>query len=455
MEIRDTDISNFVNRYIDFPMHMKAPLFVDEKFEKIHRKFLIERYGKDLIEEDDAMQKNLKPGKMPFEKYAFRYKNGNHHYMPPYLPIQNRNILKYLIRFMHRFEDKIDILSVGSRDLLTEAGISLFFKDSDFNPINKLVCLEYVQEGINAGITRMHDYPREERGYLEEKLIPLQGDFHSEKTAKMLVEKNGGKFDFVFVAYVNYPKFSENNLKDLLKPGAQFVYANCYQDPSLMGKHDIQKTIDEASERIKDNEAGSLYADLVITGNKAVHDFNDNFSVFLNGYRNHHSFSVGKDFFGLHHYMYTPSLITLYIQKCTKIDELERKPAPDFLAEVRWDQRNTPRSFEDLRGKVVILDFWKVGCYSCEQEIPILDKIYRENKDKLAILGIHSKDFNYEGKDKRYYEKITAGLGFPQGIDESRQMFEAYGVQFVSQQYLIDKKGTIRSNVSVEDLLAE
>jgi thiol-disulfide isomerase/thioredoxin len=75
----------------------------------------------------------------------------------------------------------------------------------------------------------------------------------------------------------------------------------------------------------------------------------------------------------------------------SKLSELLGKPAPEFSGIVGW-KNGEPVTLEQLRGKVVILDFWSYACSICIAEMPKLFPIqqkYRNNPD-LVIIAVHS-----------------------------------------------------------------
>jgi thiol-disulfide isomerase/thioredoxin len=112
--------------------------------------------------------------------------------------------------------------------------------------------------------------------------------------------------------------------------------------------------------------------------------------------------------------------------------------------------------------KIVILDFWGLWCGPCVTTIPELEKVYSEYKDKgVVVIGMHTSIDNskitFEQIEKFTKEK---GLTFPIAVDRgnmeySGETFQAYGSRAVPAQWLIDKTGKVRANVSLEELLKE
>ncbi len=124
-----------------------------------------------------------------------------------------------------------------------------------------------------------------------------------------------------------------------------------------------------------------------------------------------------------------------------KIDPLEiGKPAPDFST---IDLDGNRISLSNLKGKVVLLEFWATWCGPCLPEIPYLKKVYEEYKaEDFVMIGV-SLDYDVEILEKFLQEE---SMYWPQ-ISQSDGMFglisKAYNIWGIPQSYLIDKKGYI------------
>jgi len=85
------------------------------------------------------------------------------------------------------------------------------------------------------------------------------------------------------------------------------------------------------------------------------------------------------------------SIIIMAIDKSEK----PRIKAPDFPRDVTW-LNSGPLTLTELRGKVIVLDFWTYCCINCMHIIPDLKKLEAKYGDKLVVIGVHSAKFHNE-----------------------------------------------------------
>jgi len=110
--------------------------------------------------------------------------------------------------------------------------------------------------------------------------------------------------------------------------------------------------------------------------------------------------------------------------------------APDFSVK---DQFGKTILLSELRGKVVLLDFWGLWCGPCRQKLPHTQKIYDQFKNKgLTVIGIHSA-FRTKGMAAFITEN---NYTFPTGIDTGHAAKD-YAVTGWPTYYLIDKEGQL------------
>ncbi|HWN73944.1 MAG TPA: cytochrome c biogenesis protein DipZ [Solirubrobacterales bacterium] len=122
--------------------------------------------------------------------------------------------------------------------------------------------------------------------------------------------------------------------------------------------------------------------------------------------------------------------------------------APEFVGTERWFNTpgDQPLTLRQLRGRVVLVDFWTYSCINCLRTLPYLkawDARYR--KDGLTIVGIHSPEFPFEREAGNVEEAIESNdIHYPVAQDNELRTWEAYANQFWPAEYFIDARGSIR-----------
>jgi cytochrome c biogenesis protein CcmG/thiol:disulfide interchange protein DsbE len=115
---------------------------------------------------------------------------------------------------------------------------------------------------------------------------------------------------------------------------------------------------------------------------------------------------------------------------------LVNHPSPEFEAKTLDGEKVRLR---DLRGKVVMLNFWASWCPPCREELPAVAKLYSEFKDKgLAVYGVNDED---RGIARKYLEK--SGLTLPTIDDNSQKASRLYHVSSIPTVFLIDGNGKV------------
>lgn len=115
-----------------------------------------------------------------------------------------------------------------------------------------------------------------------------------------------------------------------------------------------------------------------------------------------------------------------------------RNPAPDFTA--RSSQNGNIR-LADLRGKVVMLNFWASWCAPCRKEMPLLNELYRRYSPAgFVLLGVNT-EANIE-QANAVLEEIP--VDFPIVYDTSNKVSEAYKIDAMPTTVLIDRDGQLR-----------
>lgn len=142
-------------------------------------------------------------------------------------------------------------------------------------------------------------------------------------------------------------------------------------------------------------------------------------------------------------------LIGLIVQRAwsttpTDVSKWIGKEAPE-LARGEWIN-SPPLSLKNLRGKVVLLEFWTFGCYNCQNTLPHIKEWHRKYSGaEFAIVGIHTPEFDRE-KDLQVVKREMARLGilYPVVTDDDYRTWDRYNQQYWPVVYLLDRQGIIR-----------
>lgn len=113
----------------------------------------------------------------------------------------------------------------------------------------------------------------------------------------------------------------------------------------------------------------------------------------------------------------------------------DKKPTPDFTLP---NPDGKKVSLKDFRGKVVFLNFWATWCVPCREEMPAMEKLYQEFKDRnFVVLAVNVKDRKQEAVN--FVKELK--LSYPMVIDPDAQVGLLYGAWGLPTTYLIGPKG--------------
>ncbi len=118
--------------------------------------------------------------------------------------------------------------------------------------------------------------------------------------------------------------------------------------------------------------------------------------------------------------------------------------APDFPAGQTWFNVSQPLTIGDLRGKVVVLDFWTLGCINCQHIVPDLDHLESEFGDALVVIGVHSGKYDREHADDSVREAILRlGIDHPVVNDPDFVIWSSYHANAWPTIVVVDPDGQI------------
>ena len=122
----------------------------------------------------------------------------------------------------------------------------------------------------------------------------------------------------------------------------------------------------------------------------------------------------------------------------------ESATAPE-LATGDWIN-SEPLRLKDLRGRVVLIEFWTFGCYNCRNTLPFVKSWDARYRDKgLTVIGVHSPEFDEEKNvDHLRREVSSLGIGYPVVTDNDYQTWKGYNVEAWPTTFLLDTQGRIR-----------
>ena len=127
----------------------------------------------------------------------------------------------------------------------------------------------------------------------------------------------------------------------------------------------------------------------------------------------------------------------------------EKGPAaPNFTGIAEWINTpgGKPLTLGQLRGKVVLVDFWTYSCINCLRTLPHLkawDARYR--RDGLVIVGVHTPEFAFEHVPSNVRTAVkNLGVRYPVALDNKYATWSAYHNEYWPAEYLIDRSGRVR-----------
>jgi cytochrome c biogenesis protein CcdA/thiol-disulfide isomerase/thioredoxin len=124
----------------------------------------------------------------------------------------------------------------------------------------------------------------------------------------------------------------------------------------------------------------------------------------------------------------------------------ENKPAPEFIGITKWLNTNQPLTLKELKGKVVLVDFWTYTCINCIRTLPHVTSWYDKYKNKgFVVIGVHTPEFEFEKETKNVENAIKQyNIHYPVPQDNAFATWNNYNNQYWPAEYLIDAKGIIR-----------
>lgn len=124
------------------------------------------------------------------------------------------------------------------------------------------------------------------------------------------------------------------------------------------------------------------------------------------------------------------------------------RPAPPWT-NTSWLNADHALTLQELKGRVVLLNFWVFTCVNCTRTVPSLVDFDRRYRDRgLTLIGIHTPEFPpYAGEhDRANVERALRqyGIEYPNAQDNDARTWDLYGIRYWPSFVLIDRRGRIR-----------
>jgi thiol-disulfide isomerase/thioredoxin len=119
-------------------------------------------------------------------------------------------------------------------------------------------------------------------------------------------------------------------------------------------------------------------------------------------------------------------------------------PAPQITGQPWLNSR--PLEPAELKGKVVLVEFWTFGCYNCRNVEPYIKSWHQKYADKgLVVIGVHAPEFSHERVIKNVQRYVREhAIQYPIAIDNDFDTWKRYNNRYWPALYLSDKRGIIR-----------
>jgi thiol-disulfide isomerase/thioredoxin len=142
-------------------------------------------------------------------------------------------------------------------------------------------------------------------------------------------------------------------------------------------------------------------------------------------------------------------------------------PAPEITGIQKW-LNSDPLTLDQLKGKVVLVDFWTYTCINCIHTLPYVKSWYDKYKDQgLVVIGVHTPEYPYERQTGNVQQALKRfDIRYPVAQDNDYATWDAYRNHYWPAEYLINKKGQVvylhygegsyaQTEAAIRSLLAE
>jgi thiol-disulfide isomerase/thioredoxin len=105
-----------------------------------------------------------------------------------------------------------------------------------------------------------------------------------------------------------------------------------------------------------------------------------------------------------------------------------------------------PLTAKELKGKVVLIDFWAYSCINCLRSLPYIEAWAQKYKDDgLVVIGVHTPEFDFEKQSPNVQKAVQKfGVTYPIALDSNRAIWDAFHNEYWQAHYFIDARGKVR-----------
>ena len=126
-------------------------------------------------------------------------------------------------------------------------------------------------------------------------------------------------------------------------------------------------------------------------------------------------------------------------------DAFAGQKAPEIKGGDLWIN-SAPLKLEQLRGKVVLIDFWAFDCPYCAEAMPHIKELYdKYTQDGLVVIGVHTPRIDYEKDISKIREAVVKkGIKYPVVVDNKYEIWSDYLCNTWPSHFVVDQNGVIQ-----------
>lgn len=135
---------------------------------------------------------------------------------------------------------------------------------------------------------------------------------------------------------------------------------------------------------------------------------------------------------------------------------LPTKALPEFQGISQW-LNSVPLTIADLKGSIVLVQFWTFTCINCQRTLPYITRWHRQYASQgLKVIGIHTPEFAFERDVKNVKKALQQHqISYPVPLDNEYKSWSAYKNNYWPHLFLADRQGILRYDHIGEGAYAE